>query len=180
LSPKKQIIILFEKARDIPYGDIGSRDPKDVYNNNQGTCSGKHELLKELYNELGIKTKDYIAIHRFIDMKVNYPDAIKEILMRSDIVDPHNYFKAYLDDKWIIIDVTWDKTLKQFRFPINENWDGKTDMDICVQPIKIFETDNPIELKKEIISNMPEKVQKERSLFLKELTKWVSEVRQNV
>lgn len=53
LPLKKNIIKLFEKVRDIPYGDIGSRDPQDVYKKNKGTCSGKHELLKELYKELG-------------------------------------------------------------------------------------------------------------------------------
>ncbi|MCK5233945.1 MAG: hypothetical protein KAJ91_03950 [Candidatus Aenigmarchaeota archaeon] len=35
-----KIIKLSEIVRDIPYGDIGSRDPKDVYEKNKGTCSG--------------------------------------------------------------------------------------------------------------------------------------------
>ena len=64
-SKDKKVVLLFEKVRDIPYGDIGSRDPKAVFENNKGTCSGKHELLKELYQELGIEVKDFIAMHKF-------------------------------------------------------------------------------------------------------------------
>lgn len=92
-SIEKKIITLFEKVRDIPYGNIGSRDPADVYKEGKGTCSGKHELLKELYQELGIKTKDFLIMHRFKEMPVDFPEDIMTILNRSDIVDPHNFFQ---------------------------------------------------------------------------------------
>lgn len=174
---ERQIIVLFEKVRDIPYGDIGSRSPEDVYLQNKGTCSGKHELLKELYQELGIQIQDFIAMHRFKDLPVAYPENIKEILERSDIVDPHNFFKMNLEGKWIAVDVTWDTPLKRFGFPVNEEWNGKTDMKICVAPIEIIETDNPMEIKKQKIAQLPEEVQKDRKLFLQELTKWIETVR---
>lgn len=177
LPIEKQIIVLFEKVRDIPYGEIGSRDPEEVYRNNKGTCSGKHELLKELYHELGINTKDFIAIHRFRDLNVDFPSNIKEILDRSDIIDPHNFFKILVDGKWLTIDITWDKPLAIAGFPVNENWNGKSDMEICVIPLDIIETDDPIEFKKMEISKLPEKVQEDRKLFLKELTKWVDTMR---
>lgn len=177
LSIEKQIIVLFEKVRDIPYGEIGSRDPYDVYKNNKGTCSGKHELLKELYQELGIKTKDFIAMHRFKDLKVDFPDNIKEILYRSDIVDPHNFFKINSNSKWITIDITWDMPLNKFGFPVNKNWDGKSDMKICVVPINVIETKNPIEFKKQEIAKLSDKTQEDRKLFLKELTKWADTLR---
>ena len=177
LPIEKQIIVLFEKVRDIPYGEIGSRDPEEVYRNNKGTCSGKHELLKELYQELGIKTKDFIAMHRFKDLKVNFPDSLKEILERSDIIDPHNFFKILVDGKWLTIDITWDKPLARVGFSVNENWDGKSDMEICVVPLNIIETDNPIEFKKQEIAKLSEKAQEDRKLFLKELTKWANTIR---
>jgi len=177
LPKGQQIVTLFEKVRDIPYGDIGSRSSEDVYANNKGTCSGKHELLKELYQELGIETKDYVAMHKFKDMPVNFPENIKMILDRSDIVDPHNFFKINVNGSWIVVDVTWDKPLKKFGFPVNENWDGKSDMQICVVPLEIIETNNPMDLKKERISKLSEEVQKDRKLFLQELTNWVETIR---
>ncbi|MCK4555384.1 MAG: hypothetical protein KAT83_02150 [Candidatus Aenigmarchaeota archaeon] len=172
-----KITKLFEIVRDIPYGDIGSRDPWDVYEKNRGTCSGKHELLKELYKELGIQVKDFIAMHKFNDLKIDFPSDIKEVLNRTKIIDPHNFFKILIDDKWICVDITWDKPLKKLGFVVNENWDGKTDMELCVIPIEILETEDPIGLKKKKICELPEQVQLDRKLFLKKMTEWFDSVR---
>lgn len=173
----EQTIKLFEKVRDIPYGNIGSRDPKDVFEKNKGTCSGKHELLKELYLELGIEVKDFIAMHKFNDLKINFPNAVEEILNRTEIIDPHNFFKIKINGNWITIDITWDKPLKKLGFPVTENWDGKSDTQLCVVPIQIIEAENPIELKKQKISELPEQVQKDRKLFLKKLTEYLDKFR---
>lgn len=174
----QKIVTLFEKVRDIPYGDIGSREPLDVYKQNKGTCSGKHELLKELYKTLDIPIKDYLIMHRFKQLPVIFPEDIKEILERTDIIDPHNYFKIKINDKWIIVDVTWDKPLQILGFPVNENWDGKSDMNIAVVlGGEIYETDDPITKKKELIKNLPEKTQEERKLFLKKTTDWLDSLR---
>jgi len=177
LTKEKQIVALFEKVRDIPYGTIGSRDPLEVYNCNTGTCSGKHELLKSLYHEIGMETKDYVAMHRFADMDIEYPNNIKAILKRSNIIDPHNFFKINTNGKWLTVDITWDKPLKKYGFPVNENWDGKSDMNICVIPISISQQDDPIAFKKREIAKLSEEVQKDRLIFLDELTKWVGTLR---
>ena len=176
----QKIITLFEKVRDIPYGDIGSRDPVDVYRQNKGTCSGKHELLRELYQQLGIQVKDYLVMHRFKEMPVKFPNHIQNILNRSDILDPHNFFKILVDKNCVIVDATWNKPLKKLGFPVNENWDGKTDMQIAVVPEgKIFETDDPVSLKKQLIGQLPDQVQKDRKLFLAELTEWLNLLKEN-
>lgn len=61
-SLNEKTIKLFELVREIPYGSIGSRDPKDVFEKKRGTCSGKHALLKELFEDLGIEVKVYASI----------------------------------------------------------------------------------------------------------------------
>ncbi len=179
-SPEQKVITLFEKVRDIPYGDIGSRDPIEVYKQSKGTCSGKHELLKWLYKELGLQVKDYIIMHRFKQLPVKFPDKIQNMLDCADIVDPHNYFKVKIGSNWVTVDVTWDKPLQKLGFPVNENWDGKSDMEIAVAlGGKTYESDDPITFKKELISDIPEQTQNDRKLFLKELTKWLDELRRN-
>ena len=177
ISLNEKIIKLFEFVRDIPYGNIGSRDPDEVYKQNKGTCSGKHELLKKFYKELGIQVKDFIAMHKFNDFKVDFPEEIKEVLNRTEIIDPHNFFKILVDDSWITVDVTWDKPLKSLGFPVTEDWDGKSDMELCIIPIEIIETDDPIGLKKEKLSELPENVQSDRKLFLERMTSWLETVR---
>ena len=177
-SSDQKIITLFEKVRDIPYGNIGSRNPLDVYKHNKGTCSGKHELLKALYKELGISVKDFIIMHRFKHLPVEFPKEIQTMLDKTDIIDPHNFFKIKRDEKWLTIDITWDKALKKLGFPVNLNWNGRSEMQVAVAPGgKVYETSDPIALKKELISKFPEQAQKERKLFLEKCTKWLDSLR---
>lgn len=179
-TPKEKLLIrLFEKVRDIPYGIIDSRSPEDVYKANRGTCSGKNNLLKELYNEIGIATKDFIVTHRFKDLAVMYPKEIKELLDRSDIIDPHNFFKAYINGKWIIVDATWDLALKHLGFVVNQNWNGDSDMEICVVPLEIIETNDQLATKKQLISKLPESARNDRELFLLKLSDWLEVERRN-
>lgn len=175
----KKIIILFEKVRGIPYGSIGSRNPKNVYEKNKGTCSGKHELLKELYRELGIQVKDFVVKHSFNDLRVEFPNEIKEILDKNEIVDFHNFLKIFIKNKWVIVDATWDKPLRKLGFIVNENWYGKSDMKICVIPREIMEVKNPINFKEEKLEELPKEAQENRKRFLKKLTEWLDRLRQN-
>jgi hypothetical protein len=177
---EEKIVTLAERVRDIPYGSIGSRDPLDVYTMNKGTCSGKHELLKGLYKELGLEVKDCLIMHRFKQLPVKFPEEINEILERTDIVDPHNYFQVKINNKWLTIDITWDKQLKGLGFPVNENWDGMSDMEIAVAPGgTVYEPEDPIAKKKELINELPEQVQEDRKLFLKKCTEWLNDLRSN-
>lgn len=90
----QQIVDLFNFVRDIPYGDIGSRKPEDVYLKNQWTCSWKHELFKEICQFKWVEVKECIVIHRFINLPVKFPEEIKNILNSTDILDPHNLLKV--------------------------------------------------------------------------------------
>ncbi|MFH1536789.1 MAG: hypothetical protein ABID45_02260 [Patescibacteria group bacterium] len=177
---QQKIITLFEKVRDIPYGNINSRNPQDVYEQNKGTCSGKHELLKELYEEIGIKVKKFLIVHHFNDLSINFPKNIKSILERDDIIDFHNFIKILVNDNWVTIDATWDKPMKKLGFPANVHWNGKTNMNIAVSSNgKIFETLNPEDLKKEKLNKLPKKIQQNRKLFLQEATQWFDSLRDN-
>lgn len=68
LPLEQKIVRLLEKVRDIPFGSMDLRDPEDVYQKNMGICSGKNLLLRELYDEIDIKTKDMLTLHRFNDL----------------------------------------------------------------------------------------------------------------
>jgi len=168
---------LFERVRDIPYGSINSRDPNDVLEKNMGTCSGKHELLKQLLHETGVETKDFIASHNFRNLDVDYPKEIEELLQGDGIVDYHNFIKIKVDDEWLTVDATWDKPLAKKGFVVNENWDAKTNMKLCVSAKEVFEVEDPLEFKKQKLGELDEQTRKKRKKFLKKLSAWVSEYR---
>ncbi|MBD3193397.1 MAG: hypothetical protein GF308_22365 [Candidatus Heimdallarchaeota archaeon] len=185
---EQKVIKLFQKVRDIPFGRMGSRDPEVVYEKNMGTCSGKNLLLRELYDELGIKTKDMLTLHRFNDLIwfptesypiLNLPTKLKEILKQGSIYDFHNFVKIYVNDKWIDVDATFDKPLKKYGFIINDDWDGKSDMTMCVVGTKkIWDCHHKgLEEKERLTALLPEKVQRTRKMFLRQLTDWITERR---
>ncbi len=63
----QQIVKLFEKVRDIPFlGESGSREPRVVYEKIKEPAQVKI-LLKELYEGIGVKTKDMVCLQRWKD-----------------------------------------------------------------------------------------------------------------
>ncbi len=175
----QKVITLFEKVRDIPYGQIGSSNPQDVYTQNKGTCSGKHTLLKNLYEELDIPTKSFVIRHHFNDLDIDYPPDVKEILKKTRIADFHNFLKIKRKNKWIMVDATWDKPLKKYGFPVTENWDGKSNTEICVAVGEsIFETTSPNADKSKYLKTIPKQVRRERKIFLKKLNRWLEKIRE--
>lgn len=185
---EKKIIRLFEKVRDIRFGSIGSRNPEDVYRANKGTCSGKNLLLKELYKEIGVQTKDMICLQRWKDITwfpndrygiVKFPDELIHILKEVEVVDFHNYVKILVNNKWITVDVTIDIPLRKIGFYTTEQWDGKSDMPLCfVGTHKVWDCGNRgLEEKDRLTKMLPQEMQNQRTLFLKKLTEWIDNLR---
>ncbi len=190
LSQEDQIVNIFKKVRDIPFGSIGSRNPIDVFKANKGTCSGKHFLLRELYKGIGLKTKDMICMQRWKDLIwfptsrykiVNFPEKLENMLKQNDIIDFHNYVKILVKGKWIQLDVTIDKSLKILGFFTTENWDGKSDMPLCFcGSHKVWDCgNNGLEKKKELVQQLPEHIRTARSQFLQSMTKWIDNFRES-
>lgn len=170
-------IELFELVRDIPYGNIGSRNPQDVFKQRMGTCSGKHALLKYLFQAARVEVSDIIVMHAFNDLPVSFPDHIFKLFDSGDILDPHNIIRIRSEGEWQIVDATWDSPLERFGFPVTRDWDGKSKMELCVVGRDTYEVSDPIVAKKEMINDLPKEMQRRRKLFLKSLTEWLAEVR---
>lgn len=189
LPAERQVAGVFEKARDILFGNIGSRDPKDVYEKNKGTCSGKNFLLRELYKGIGVQTKDMICLQRWKDLiwfpddtygLVSLPEELQQMLEEVEIVDFHNYVKILVDGKWITVDATIDIPLKKLGFYTTEHWDGKTDMPLCfVGSHKVWDCgDTGTEKKAELTGKLPVEIQEARHRFLVTLTGWIDRLRE--
>ncbi len=175
---EEALIRVFERVRDIPYGTIGSRDPVKVYRMNRGTCSGKHFLLKELYLALGVEVKDMICFHRYAELprNIDYPPELENLLDgHSGIPDYHNFIKVYVNNRWVTLDATFDKPLENY-FVVNE-WDGESDTELSVRPIRIWEVEDPLEFKVKKIKQLPPRIQRVRELFLEKFSEWLEVLR---
>jgi transglutaminase-like putative cysteine protease len=176
-DPLRSRIMLFERVRDIPYYYPSSRDPNEVLERGRGSCSGKHYLLGELYRLLGLEVRHMICTHRFNESPIVFPAPMQEMLRKNEIVDLHDYLQIALDGEWVDIDATWERGLREFGFPVNEDWDGKSAMLLSVVPedFTIAERD-PETLKEELLSKLPPRQRTLRKQFLEALSNWVQEL----
>lgn len=165
-------------VRDIPYGSIGSRSSVDVLNQNMGTCSGKHFLLKEIYEYLGYKVKDGIAYHNFNDLKVQLSDELMDILHQGIIPDPHNFLKVEFGGEWLDIDVTWDIALGELGFETNQDWDGKSNMRLCVVAKSVETVEDGLKVKEEFVEKLDQESKERRKLFIEILGVYLAEYRE--
>jgi len=176
-SPSHARIALFEHVRDIPYTYPASRDPVEVLQRRQGSCSGKHYLLGELFRLLGLRVRHMICTHRFNESPIVFPPAMQTMLRKNEIVDLHDYLQIALDESWVDVDATWPRGLREFGFPVNEDWDGQGGMLLSVVPdeFAVAERD-PERLKEELLSKLTPRQRTLRTQFLEALNAWVKEL----
>jgi transglutaminase-like putative cysteine protease len=176
-DPLKSRITLFERVRDIPYVYPASRDPIEVLQSGRGSCSGKHYLLGEMFRLLDLPVRHMICTHRFNESPLVFPGPMQEMLRKNEIVDLHDYLQIGVDGTWLEIDATWQRPLREFGFPVNEDWDGTSAMVLSVAPddFAVAERD-PERLKEELLSKLTPRQRTLRKQFLEALNGWVQEL----
>lgn len=176
-DPLASRIALFERVRDIPYSYPASRDPAELLRQGRGSCSGKHYLLGEMFRLLGLRVRHMICTHRFNESPLAFPPPMQEMLRKNEIVDLHDYLQIAVGEEWVDIDATWQRGLREFGFPVNEDWDGKGAMLLSVVPedFAIAERD-PERLKEELLAKLTPRQRALRKQFLEALSGWVQEL----
>jgi hypothetical protein len=176
-TPLQARIALFTRVRDIPYRYPASRHPAEVLQNGYGACSGKHYLLGDMYRLLGLRVRHMICTHRFNESPLVFPAPMQDMLRRNEIVDLHDYLQIALDGEWVDIDATWPCALREYGFPVNDDWDGRTAMLLSVVPeeLAIAERD-PERLKDELLSKLTPRQRTLRKQFLEALNAWVQDL----
>ncbi len=121
-------IAIYNQIRDIPYAIIPElRDPTEgpsgLLKMCQGSCVPKHFLLGMLFEKLGIKIKYATYLFSWDDPEVKYPPELRKIV-KTLPTGTHLACKAYINNRWILVDATFDIKLKRAGFPVTNKWDG--------------------------------------------------------
>jgi len=176
-GPLQARVVLFERVRDMAYAYPASRDPLEVLRLRRGSCSGKHYLLGALFRGIGLPVRHMICTHRFNESPIVFPEPMQHLLEKNEIVDCHDYLQIEVDGEWVDVDATWERGLREFGFPVNEDWDGRSPMPLSVVPeeLAIAERD-PERLKEELLSKLTPRQRALRRQFLEALSKWVQEL----
>jgi len=186
LSAKSARISIYQHIRDIPYAIITElRDPKTgpsgMIRMNKGSCVPKHFLMALMLGELGLQVKYVTYLFNWYDPAIKYPPALKRVAKNMPIT-AHLATKVKIDDRWILVDATYDLPLKKANFTVNESWDGVSDTKNAVMPIEEVVHESLQERLSFAGKRVGEYTDKERSAyaeFTKRLNYWLEEVRRN-
>ena len=138
LSPERGLIKVFEAIRDIPYHiDVEhlslEKGPEGMLRDKRGSCSPKHYLMGIMCGKLGVPVKYCTYAFNWKDQDVDYPDDVRKLAEKLPLTY-HLACRARIDGKWVLLDATWDPTLAIAGFPVNIDWDGKSDTTLAVEP----------------------------------------------
>jgi hypothetical protein len=140
LDIREGMISVFEHIRDIPYSlAVPMTNPKtsheEMLQAGKGYFGPKHYLLAEMYQRLGLDV--VFATFPFIwnDPDLRYPPDLRHMAFGLPVTH-HLACRVRIDDRWVLVDATWDCPLKGEGFPVNENWDGRADTKCAVKPLQ--------------------------------------------
>lgn len=187
LSAKEARISVFNHIRDIPYYLVPQiADPcawaESILKLNKGSCSPKHYLLGIFFTRLGIPVKYVTYPFKWGKQPIQYPPELME-LARGSPIGYHVACKARLNDKWVLVDATWDRALKKAGFSVNDPWDGLSDTLNAVVPFEevIHES---LEARLEFVTEKRLLYTEEEKLtyarFIEKFNLWLESVRKNI
>jgi transglutaminase-like putative cysteine protease len=139
LDPLQSRISIFEHIRDIPYSlRVSATDPaaaaEHILTVGKGNCGPKHYLLAAMYRKLGLDVVYATFPFLWSDPAIRYPPDLRR-LAGAVPVAYHLACRVRIKNRWVLVDATWDRPLVNGGFPINEHWDGLSEMRCAVTPL---------------------------------------------
>lgn len=140
LDTRESMISVFQHIRDIPYSlnateQHGMKAAERILVAGRGSCGPKHYLLAEMYRRLGYEV--VFATFPFIwnDPDFRYPPELRQLATGLPVAY-HLACRVRIDNRWVLVDATWDRPLAPGGFPVNEHWDGRADTRCAVKPLR--------------------------------------------
>jgi hypothetical protein len=140
LEPNEEIDAAraFALVRDMPYMRASSRAPQVTIREWRGTCSGKHYLLKELFAELGLRSRLIACTTETNLDPAEMPEELRALVGDAGgrVVDVHNYLVLELPEGDMVVDATWPLALKELGMVVNEEFRLGENQHIAGKPIE--------------------------------------------
>lgn len=127
---KVKPIEIFKTVRDLPYEIGPAHEGEVLLQYGRGGCGAKNRYLAQYFYENGFQVKVCWTEYRWQDLGI-LPEKIKNH-PNAKRVGHHVYVKVKINNRWILIDASWDRGLCPV-LPVNFGWDGKSDQMPAVQ-----------------------------------------------
>jgi hypothetical protein len=140
LDVKDSMISIFQHIRDIPYSlAVPMTDPntapKQLLSLGRGYCGPKHYLLAEMYRRLGFEVVYATFPFLWNDPDLLYPTELRQLATGLPVAH-HLACRVRINNRWVLVDATWDQPLIRAGFPVNEDWDGRADTLCAVKTLQ--------------------------------------------
>jgi hypothetical protein len=170
----------FRLVRDMAYQRATDRRPDTLIREWRGTCSGKHYLLKALYEELGYKSQVIActSIDAIDEDKV--PEEIHDLWAAAGrrFVDVHNYLVLDSPEGEMVVDATWPVGNGKYGLKVNEEFVLGQDQQIACTPIQSWvvpDDRDPQSFKEQLLlENFTQQELAFRDAFIIALSEWLS------
>lgn len=176
---KADVPAIFHAVRNIPYASRGNRTPEAVLDVGEGSCSGKHILLRDLLRRVGeiadveIVEGDFAAAIPEVD---SMPDELRRRVRCGGVRDYHNYVVWRGPARELKLDATWPDRMALHGFPVNSDWRGEGDTRLALEPSGVkARVEDVISQKGRLLASLSEDEAADRRDFLELLTNWVAQ-----
>ncbi|HCI04151.1 MAG: hypothetical protein QF755_01835 [Candidatus Peribacteraceae bacterium] len=162
---------------EIPWGK-GRTIEEVLQEKGVGTCTGKHLVLQECLEELGIEFRPIVCTFKWEDQGISFPDNLLSLLKIAPWEHGHNFVQIKnSNDEWIDVDITWDPPLESYGFKVlPTDWDGQTSF-LGVKTITRWDGIDMKQKKKELIEGLSEEQEIAREEFLNSFIDWIASLR---
>ena len=168
----------FMLIRDMPYRRASSRKPEAIIQEWQGTCSGKHYALHQIFGEMGLCSRVIMCTHRFTrDNTSHFPAELRALVKREPVPDVHTYVKLETDRGLMVVDATWPSSAAPLGMPVNREFKAGQDMTIACHPIDTYEApagQDPQVFKERLIAEFCGASSQVRDDFIEGMGRWLS------
>lgn len=169
---------LYHLVRRIRYGQAGQRDPRVVFENNIGTCSGKHILLRDLLRHNGYSA-EVITIFTFFNKGIpvhpELPPELRRMIREEEVCDFHHYVRVETMDGPLRLDATWHDLLIDYGFPVNAAWKGQGDTQLAAAVERdCGAAEDVAAYKLELLAGLTKQESATRERFFELLTGWIA------
>ncbi len=169
----------FALVRDMPYRRASSRRPEAIVEEWQGTCSGKHYLLADIFRELGLETTVVMVTHRFTSENTgHFPPELRTLVAHGPVPDVHTYLRLSTPDGPAVVDATWPSSAGPLGMPVNREFRAGADMTIACDPIETLPVPDgrdPQEFKEQVIREFCGESSGVRDEFIEGLGRWLAD-----
>ena len=178
LSETSEVVDIFHAVRRIPYGSSGGRSAEAVVENNEGSCSGKHILLKEVLRRLN-QVAFVETVRGDFASKIpaleTMPDKLKRMCEEGRVTDFHQYVVWNSPNGALKLDATWSDGRIKYGLSGNQTWAGNCDTKLALFPTEVLNrVDDVPSYKAKLLAGLSDCDRQRRFDFLKLLTAWVA------